>query len=195
MKLKTQGLSVVAAAAAVLIAVLGVTGCGGERGGDGASASGPEEEARVVEEGYQSASVGDIFFQWKTEGTTLLGILQAPTQGWVAVGFDPGRGMEDANIIIGYVKDATASVRDDFGTWFSSHDDDEKLGGTRDVTVLGGSEGDGITTLRFSIPLDSGDSNDKRLIAGNEYTILLAYGARDDFTGMHRKKGKVQITL
>ncbi len=187
MKTKRHLLFVVAAAM--------LASCGGEEGGDGASASSPAKEPRVVEEGYQSASVADIFFQWKTEGTTLLGILQAPTQGWVAVGFDPERGMENANIIIGYVEDSTAFVRDDFGTWFSSHDDDEKLGGSSDVVVLGGSEEAENTTLRFSIPLDSGDSNDKRLIPGKEYTIILAYGAKDDFTGMHRKKGKVQITL
>jgi hypothetical protein len=149
----------------------------------------------AAREGYQVVEVNGITFQWKTSEVALEGVLEAETDGWIAVGFDPSKGMQDANIIIGYVEDSTVFIRDDFGTWFTSHADDEGLGGTKDVSILGGSENGGKTVIEFSIHLDSQDAKDKPLIPGNEYTLILAYGAKDDFKGMHRKKGKAEIRL
>lgn len=103
--------------------------------------------------------------------------------------------MQDANFIIGYVKDGEMFLRDDFGTWFSSHDSDESLGGTDDFTPVSGSEEGGVTALFFSIPLDSGDKYDGTITLGEPTTVLLAYGAKDDYTGMHREKAKVSVVF
>lgn len=149
------------------------------------SASAPGQE--IEEEG--------ILLRWKVRGRDLELYLEAPTDGWLAVGFNPSNGMQDANFIIGYVKDGEMFLRDDFGTWFSSHDSDESLGGTDDVTPVSGSEEEGVTALAFSIPLDSGDEHDGAITLGEPTTVLLAYGAKDDYRGMHRKKTKVSVVF
>jgi hypothetical protein len=113
----------------------------------------------------------------------------------VAVGFDPSSGMEDANFIVGYVDGDDIMVRDDFGTWFSSHDSDEKLGGRSDVEGISGEESAGRTRIAFTIPLDSGDQYDRVLEKGSEYTVLLAYGKQDSFTAAHSKRAKTTIKL
>ena len=137
-------------AAPFLALLVALTGCAGDGDKDGrqTAESTADKGAIVAREGYQVVEVKGITFQWKTSDASLEGVLEAETDGWIAVGFDPSKGMQDANIIIGYVEDSTVFIRDDFGTWLTSHADDEELGGTK-----------------------------------------------DDFKGMHRKKGKTEIRL
>jgi hypothetical protein len=150
-----------------------------------------------VVEGFQSVTAANMQLQWKVDGDSLNVIVSAPTTGWVSVGFNPSRMMKDANIITGYVKDGQAFVRDDFGTKATGHAADESIGGRDDISEASGSEANGSTQIRFTIPLDSGDSKDQVLEAGQEYKVILAYGKNgaDDYSSYHAKRGSARIKL
>lgn len=154
--------------------------------------AGCSQEEPVVptlnERGYMEALTIGMSMQWKIENSTIEIILTAPTTGWVAVGFDPINAMRGANFILAYVKNGQVFVADHFGTELIEHASDESLGGTSDVTALGGSETGGTTEISLSIPLDSGDEYDRPLAKGREHTILLAFGEDDDFVTEHDKK-------
>jgi len=151
-----------------------------------AFAGGGGEAAQLpLPEGFSSESGRGITLQWKVEGENLNVRVAAATTGWIAVGFDPSRGMKDANIIIGYVEDGRAFVRDDFGTGRTAHSPDEELGGSSNVRNAEGAEENGQTWLSFTIPLDSGDQYDRPLEPGNRYEVILAAGNRDDFATYH----------
>lgn len=156
--------------------------------------------------GNQGGSGGDglswiekdsIRFEWRVSGESLECKVEAPTTGWIAVGFDPDRMMKGANIIIGYVNGGTTEIEDHFGTALTSHTRDTDLGGSRDIVIRGGDENGGTTTLEFIIPLNSGDPKDKTLEPGKEYTLILAYGRdnADDLGSIHRKRSSITITL
>lgn len=135
---------------------------------------------------YNTKTVNNITLQWKTDTLgNLLVKVSATTVGWVAVGFDPSIGMQDANIIIGYVVNDTVYIRDDFGTGPNSHDADTTLGATDDVSDKAGTETGGVTEISFTIPLDSGDSLDRVLEIGQTYTVILAWGSADSFVDQH----------
>ncbi len=138
-----------------------------------------------------------ITLQWKPESTQLYVKVIAPTTGWVSVGFDPTQGMKDANIIIGYVLNDTAYVRDHFGSGPTSHASDISAGGTDDVFETAGNETQGNTEISFKIPLDSGDSKDRPLIIGEFYNVILAYGHNDadNFDSYHKAKVVVNIKI
>ncbi len=158
----------------------------------------PAERAAGTEEtGGASVTVRNITLEWRVNGDALEVSVSAPTTGWVAVGFAPTRAMKDANILIGYVADDEVVVTDQFGTTMIQHAQDSELGGSVDVTVLGGSEQDGTTTLQFSIPLDSGDEYDQPLTPGAAVKVILAYGENgaDDLTSYHRDRASADITL
>jgi len=137
-----------------------------------------------------------VTFAWKVDGDTLHGKMSAKTEGWVAVGFNPSSKMKDANYIIGYVKDGQAEVADHFGDKSTGHSADEKLGGTSDVTLVSGSEDGGMTSIEFTIPLDSGDKFDSVLTVDGDTVVLLAYGPdRDSYKPRHRSKSSKTINL
>ena len=133
--------------------------------------------ASVSAQGWQELNVSGFLLRWSTQPGDLLSVeLTAPTTGWVAVGFDPDSIMLNSNIIIGYVVTPDTFIRDDWGWQPTSHRSDILMGGTDDVTIDGGSEAGGSTTIQFTIPLDSGDQYDVVLTPGNTYPIILARG-------------------
>jgi hypothetical protein len=134
-----------------------------------------------VTDDYKEVEIKGITFKWEIVGENINIILTAPTNGWVAVGFNPSKMMKDADILIGYVKNGEVFMEDHFGSGNTKHKADTDLGGTEDITVTGGSEMEEKTTLKFSIPLHSRDANDQRLEKGEEYKVIFAYGKKDDF--------------
>ena len=154
-------------------------------------------EQKGTDQGYSTATDKGITLQWKVEGEMLKVKVSAPTTGWVAAGFDPSRWMKNANIVIGFVQDGKAVIRDDFGSGMTSHQSDLDLKGKDNVTDPIGKEENGTTEISFTIPLNSGDDKDKLLVAGKTYKVILAAGANDadDFSSRHKKIGSVEIKL
>lgn len=138
----------------------------------------------------------DIAFSWKIDGDKLAGKIAAKTDGWVGVGFNPSQKMKDANYVIGYVKDGEVTVVDEFGTTSTGHKNDDDLGGTNDVTVVGGTEEGGVTTIEFIIPLQSADEKDGKLEVDGDTVVLLAYGAgRDSLKSKHKFRTSMTVNL
>ena len=104
-----------------------------------------------------------INFAWKIDGDKLAVKLTAETEGWVGIGFNPTKEMKGANFILGYVKNGVVKLDDDFGVDENSHKPDTKLNGTSDVTLVGGTETGGVTTIEFTLPLHSADKNDTKI--------------------------------
>jgi hypothetical protein len=147
-------------------------------------------------EGYYSTQNGSFKLRYKVVTAGLLDcILSANTVGWVAVGFDPSSQMRDANFIIGNVVSGTGFVRDDFGNSNSSHLSDTDLGGTNDVTLISASETGGVTTLNFTLPLNSGDQYDRVINPGSSYQVIFASGAEDDPDSYHNSLGTGTVKI
>lgn len=137
-----------------------------------------------------------ITFSWTVNGDNLAVKLAAETDGWVGIGFNPTEQMAGANFILGYVKNGEAQVIDDFGYDENRHKSDTKLDGTTDVTLVSGTEAGGITTIEFTLPLDSGDKNDSKIDVNGDTKILLAYGAgRDSFLSKHKYRSTHTVNL
>ncbi len=123
--------------------------------------------------------------------------LSAETTGWISIGFDPSRQMADANIIIAYVEDGELDIADDYGIGPMAHDRDTNHGGSNDIIAATGRQENGMTTVNFTIPLDSGDDLDKPLILGETYLVLVAHGpdGAADFTTYHANRGSFELEL
>ncbi len=182
--------------AAVLIGILSLTACGNEgASSSGTEASSTENHSSEQTQGSSSVTAGDFTLNWTVEEKNATFTLEAPTTGWVAVGFNPTRMMQDANFIIGYVENGEAAIRDDFGNYFTSHDADHNLGGSDDILDFHGTESEGTTSLTFTIPLDSGDEYDQPLTPGEDLNLIFAYGNSDDFHSIHSETAKTTVTF
>lgn len=151
--------------------------------------------AAAAEYDHQT-EVRGMTFSWKVDNENLHIKLTAKTTGWVGIGFNPTEGMKDANYILGYVKRGKVELTDDYGNSAINHKSDEELGGTNDITVVGGEEKGRETVLEFSIPLDSGDQYDSVLDPDGDTVVLLAFGGnRDSFRSKHRSNYIITVNL
>ncbi len=146
---------------------------------------------------YQhSLDIEKMNFSWSVNGDQLAVKISAPTTGWVAVGFNPTDKMKDADIVIGYVKKGKVTIEDDFGMGATLHKSDNKIGGKENVTVVGGSEENGTTTLEFTMPLNSGDDKDTVIDPAADTVVIVAYGGeRDSFRMKHEFRDTLTVNL
>jgi hypothetical protein len=168
---------------------------GGEE--DQAADTGAESQEATVEAAFESLEHEGYTLQWRVDGDMIDVVVSYETTGWLSVGFDPSRMMKDANIVIGYVDGDTVTISDEYGTGQTAHRADTEIDGSDDLENTSGSESGGVTELRFSMPLDSGDSADKPLEPGQSYTVLLAHGpdGADDKTTYHEGRTSVEIEI
>ncbi len=146
---------------------------------------------------YQhTLEVRDMQFSWTIEEDQIHVELSAKTTGWVGIGFDPEKAMSGANIIIGAVKNGKFKIEDHYADRKRGHSNDEKLGGKNDVLDPSGTEVDGVTTISFSLPLNTGDTYDKPINPEGTTRIMLAYGAgKDSFRNRHPYRTVYEINL
>jgi hypothetical protein len=86
-------------------------------------------------------------------------------------------------------------VEDMFSTgMFGPHPPDDKQGGTSDVTMVSGSEKDGVTIIEFKRKLVTGDTLDKPLKLG-ENKIIWAIGDTKEISMKHSRRGYGILTL
>lgn len=133
-----------------------------------------------------------VTLAWRNGLVVLFGALRSPGTGWVSAGFDPVNRMAGANFILAAVTPNGLVIEDQFGTGAISHRRDAR----DDVLRAAGATAGGETVVEFVIPLDSGDPEDKPLLPGRTYTVLLAYHrSSTSFTAIHSARGSVQMTL
>ena len=129
---------------------------------------------------------------WQNDANDLYIGLVSPGTGWEAIGFDPARRMQGANIIIGAVTKDGLVIEDHYGASQTSHRKDKQS----QILQSAGVEADGKTVIEFVIPLASDDPNDVSLMPGTDVTIILAYHvASDRLTARHTKRSTTSMKL
>jgi len=131
---------------------------------------------------------------WSSTQDTIRIAMQADAQGWVAIGFQPGRRMLNADMVFGMMVDGEAVVVDQYSTGdFGPHSADVQQGGTDDILAFGGSRTDSTTTFEFERRLDTGDPLDHPLQRGVPIQIIWAYGSSDNPVAPHVNRGYGEI--
>lgn len=141
-------------------------------------------------------TIAGVDVYWTNDEYRLRVGLVSPGTGFVAIGFDPDRQMEGANYIIGSIHEGILTIRDDYGYEPFAHMEDTMRGGEDNIIAAAGNEWPDQTVIEFIIPLDSGDTLDKPLLPGHQYTILVSYHSMfDSFSDRHTRRGSGLMQL
>ena len=148
------------------------------------SAPAAEYKHKIVQAG--------VTFEWGIDGQSLNGRMSAKTTGWVGVGFNATKGMQDAAFVIGAVKDGQPKAAVYVGNSPMAHG---KATAEADVANVGGGEADGVTTIHFTIPLVSKNPQVKPIAVDKDTKVLLAYGNDDSVKVRHAERAEVLLNL
>jgi hypothetical protein len=156
----------------------------------------------------KSISSGGMTVQWRVEGAMLHCQMSAPTQGWLAIGFNTRDQLMNTNLIMGCVQRGAQQskgqdvvrVSDRFIVAPGLHKSISELNGTEEISNVHGMEslvdGRTQTTISFSMPLHAHDTKHHQILAeGQQYTLLMAYSMEDDFQHHSTMRTSVPITL
>ena len=162
-----------------------------------ASETGYATDGTIVSGEYvHETTIAGVDVYWTNDEYRLRVGLVSPGTGFVAIGFDPDRQMEGANYIIGSMHEGVLTIRDDYGYEPFAHMEDTMRGGEDNIIAAAGNEWPDQTVIEFIIPLDSGDTLDKPLLPGHQYTILVSYHSMfDSFSDRHTRRGSGLMQL
>lgn len=142
---------------------------------------------------------GSYKLYWSNNETQVFFAIEAKTEGWVGIGFQPPDGNKKLGVdfILGYIDLGVPKMLDMYSEEETGpHQFDDFFGGSQDILSFSGTEADGITIIEFSRMLDTGDNYDYALTQGNA-KILWAYSERDGIAADHRSgsRGYDQIAI
>ncbi|PRP83649.1 glucooligosaccharide oxidase [Planoprotostelium fungivorum] len=116
--------------------------------------------------------------------------MSAPTQGWIAIGWNDKAGMAGADMVVGWVssgkkRQSTTVIMDSYASANAQPDIDTNVGGKNDILLTSSTQDASTTTITFRRKLKTGDSKDHDIPEGNVY-LLYAYGSKDgNFDGTY----------
>ena len=150
----------------------------------------------ISDDEYSSYKNIDGFeLYWANDTENIFIAMKAQTEGFVALGIQPGRKMKDADIILGFVDSISVSIYDMYSTGnFGPHPPDVELGGTDDILDFDGSEQNGYTIIEFLRLLSTKDNYDNEILPGIN-KIIWASGNADDIDMSHSKRGYGEIEI
>ncbi|XP_064213511.1 MOXD1 homolog 1 [Tribolium castaneum] len=128
-------------------------------------------------------NVGDVVLRWQPRHREILFRVEARTKGYVAIGFSPDGGKENADIVMGWVDDRTLraylldchGVPDSQGSVPIKDEIDN-------YTLMSGSQNDTHTVIEFRRVLDTCDPNDY-VLTGDTVVVIWAYHNTDPHLG------------
>ncbi|RZC38667.1 MOXD1 -like 1 [Asbolus verrucosus] len=127
--------------------------------------------------------VGDVVLRWQPRHQEILFRVEARTKGYVAIGFSPDGGKENADIVLGWVDDNTLRA-----FLLDCHGVPESQGSvpikdeTDNYTLMSGSQNDTHTVIEFRRVLDTCDRNDY-VLTGDTVVVIWAYHDADPRLG------------
>jgi DOMON domain len=156
----------------------------------------------VLSHGCQSQTIpmtkiekNGMVVNWQFEGEYLAVQMSAPSDGWVAIGFNTADGLSGTNLIMAAVSDAKTLLSDRYIVAPGDHRSIEDLGGIPSLLLDTGLEKSGTTTISFKIRTEASDKYHFDLSPGKVFHLLLAYSLEDDFMHHSVMRTSVKITL
>lgn len=153
----------------------------------------PSNNTELMEQ--KSITKNDMTVKWEIQGEHLQITMQAPTKGWVAIGFNKQHSLKGTHLAMGAIQDEEIKLEDRYTIAAGNYPLITDLGGQNALTLIDGTENEEGTTISFQLPLQAVDSYHFSLEEGKMYNLLLAYSQSDDFMHHSIMRTSMMITL
>ncbi len=143
----------------------------------------------------KSVQKNGVTVTWEHQNSRIFFEMTAPTDGWVAIGFNTSQDITGNYLLMGQVVDGKPKVTEHYTLSPGYYEPFSAMKVAESVTDVEGTEVKGKTTLKFSVPVVPANSYAKRLDEGTSYVLLLAYSQEDDFQHHSMMRTSMRIQL
>ncbi len=140
-------------------------------------------------------SAGDMIFTWFHLDDQLMGKLQAPAPGWLAIGFNNQETLLGTRFIMAAVHDDGSVHAEERIAVPGGHDALSNQGGSLGLDHLQGARKNGTTELTFSLSDNVNDPNQVSLAPGSPTYLMLAWSHEADFAHHSAWRRHFDVTL
>jgi V8-like Glu-specific endopeptidase len=121
--------------------------------------------------------------------------MEAPTEGWVAIGFNNSENTTGNYLIMGNVINRKVIIEEHYTISTGNYKSFEVLNTKSSLKNKEGSEINNVTKLKFSLPQSSTNKYARNLKEGSEYILLIAFSQEDDFQHHSIMRNSKKINL
>ncbi len=132
---------------------------------------------------------------WTFEGKDIRFQITAPTEGWVAIGFNTRDELKGTNLIMSQVVNDFPVLSDRYILVAGDHRQVQDLGGIAAATLVSGKETPMCTRIELVVPIKASDRFHHELLPGSSIHLLLAYSQEDDFDHHSLMRTSLKIQL
>ncbi len=138
----------------------------------------------------KEVNVGGMTLSYIVDHENIQIQLEAPTTGWVGVGFNTENRIVHSDLLLFHVLEHNkAEYLDMCVAGIGDPRTDISMGGSSDIHLLSASESLNNTSVKFEILLNGKDPYDFSHQLDQEFWLILAYSTHDDF-GHHSRMRK-----
>lgn len=123
----------------------------------------------------------DMIVRWEIEKEEIHFEMEAPTDGWVTIGFNETTSLAGTYLLMGRVRNGKAEIVEHYTDRPGSYKPITDYGVPSQIAKVSGDEKGNATKLCFSIPIKKASKYHKELSLGTKWNLLLAYSLDDDF--------------
>ncbi len=129
----------------------------------------------------KEVTLGNMNMTYQVVGNEIEIQLKAPTKGWLGIGFNDVNSIVKSDLYLLRVRNGAVEGIDMDVLAAGNPKEDDTIGGTNDLTLISGKEEQNETTVRFRLPLNSGDKHDFIHSLDKDFWLILAYSQSDDY--------------
>ena len=145
--------------------------------------------------GEKAISKSNMNVSWHYVNDRIFFEMDAPTDGWVTIGFNTQSGTTGAYLLMGNIVSGKVNVVEHYTKSPGNYTPITKLGAKSQVENIEGIEKSNHTLIKFSLPIKALSKYQKDLSEGSKYTMIIAYSREDDFQhhSMMRTSANVKL--
>lgn len=132
---------------------------------------------------------------WQFEGDEILFELEAPSTGWLAIGFNETSALPETYLLMACIAKGKPKAREFKTISPGDYRPIVDLGGEASIKHVEGQESPQKTTIRVKIPQRVNDGFHKALTKGSKWSLLLAFSREDDFKHHSMMRTSISIVL
>lgn len=137
----------------------------------------------------------DMTVSWEQQGDKISFFVNAPTNGWVAIGFNEASTLKDTYLIMGRVSHHKTEIVEHYVLKPGFYKPLKELKCPESVSDIIGKEQNRSAQIQFSLPIKALSSFQKDLKKGHEYHLLMAFSNHDDFKHHSVMRTSLKIKL
>ncbi len=143
----------------------------------------------------KTISKNNMNIHWHFENDRVHFKINAPTSGWIAIGFNPNKGIKGSYLLMARVKNGKAEVVEHYTLSPGNYKSLESLGEKDLVENVKGEELKNFSEVEFSLPINSKTKYRYKLNPGMDYNLIMAFSRDDDFKHHSMMRTSTQIKL